>query len=278
MSIKLKFWTLLVALAALSANSAFAQHKCGVTFEDGMKLRAQMQANRGVAGDALIKYAVTHSAELHERIRVKVSQLVVDVPGTKYRFYRNHAACTLVAAEVANELGIAAFDTENLTNFSIELMQDLADTIAITNTVTADDGFSRMISSLAHGIMVTNEYRDSRAAQGVETPRNRVIGDLIGRYVLGTANAREFAGRLFLCQKAVREWCMLNRMDYNNILNSLKAAGALLSPDEKITLTKGTDYPRVQHRCIVVDLTRLDASTVPVLAIDNTTAAAVSKV
>lgn len=61
MSNKLKFWTLLVAAAVLSANSAFAQHKCGVSYEDGMKLRAQMQANRNEMRDYVFeRNAITY--------------------------------------------------------------------------------------------------------------------------------------------------------------------------------------------------------------------------
>ena len=230
---------------------------------------AQMKANRGTAGAALIQYAVTHTELLFERIRAKVSMLVEHIPGTKYRFYRSHAACTLVAAEIAAELGVCAFDTEKLTEFSITLMQKLAKEITVNNTVTSEDAFSRMVASLTPGIVVTSEYRDSRSLSGVETPRNALKGSIVGRYVLGTKQDSAFAGRLFLCQKSMREWCMKNRTDFQNVLNHLRLAGALVTEDERVTLTRGTDLPRVQQRCVIIDLTKLEASG-PVLVVNNT--------
>lgn len=230
---------------------------------------AQMKANRGTAGAALVQYAVTHVEQIFERVRAKVSMLVEHVPGTKYRFYRSHAACTLVAAEIAVELGVCEFDVAKLTEFSISLMQKLAKEITVNNTVTSDDAFNRLVAALTGGIVVTSEYRDSRSTQGVESPRNILKGPIVGRYVLGTKQDPAFAGRLFLCQKAMREWCMKNRTDFQNVLEHLRSAGALVTEDERVTLTRGTDLPRVQQRCVAIDLTRLEAHG-PVLVVNNT--------
>jgi len=233
---------------------------------------AQMKANRGTAGAALIQYAVTHREEIYERIQAKISMLVKHIPGTKYRFYRSHAACTLVAAELAVSLGVCEFDTDKLTNFSIELMQKLAKDITVNNTVTSDDAFNRMVAAMTPGIVVTAEYRDSRSLLGVESPRNVLKGPIVGRYVLGSKNEKANAGRLFLCQKSMREWCMKNRTDFGNVIDHLRSVGALVTDDERTTLTRGTDLPRVQQRCVVIDLPKLEASG-PVLVVDNVVSA-----
>jgi hypothetical protein len=233
---------------------------------------AQMKANRGTAGAALIQYAVMHREEIFERIQAKISMLVKHIPGTKYRFYRSHAACTLVAAELAVSLEICQFDVDKLTQFSIELMQKLAKDITVNNTVTSDDAFNRMVAAMTPGIVVTSEYRDSRSALGVESPRNILKGPIVGRYVLGSKNEKVFAGRLFLCQKTMREWCMKNRTDFGNVVEHLRSVGALVTEDERATLTRGTDLPRVQQRCVVIDLPKLEASG-PVLVVDNAVAA-----
>jgi hypothetical protein len=230
---------------------------------------AQMKANRGTAGAALIQYAVTHTEQIFQRIQAKVSEFVKHVPGTKYRFYRSHAACTLVAAEIAFELGFSEFSVEKLNEFAIGLMQKLAKEITVNNTVSSDDAFNRLVASLTGGIVVTSEYRDSRSLSGVESPRNTLKGPIVGRYVLGTKHEPAFAGRLFLCQKAMREWCMKNRTDFQNVLDHLRQAGALITEDERVTLTRGTDLPRVQQRCVVIDLPQLEAHG-PVLVVDNT--------
>lgn len=230
---------------------------------------SQIKQNRGAAGEALIKYAVTHTNEMFDRIRQKVALMDEALPGPKYRYYRSHAACTLVAAELARQLGIAAFNTHALQNFAVDLLRSLADTIQTSNTITSEDAFSRAVAALSSRIMVTGEFRDSRAGVSVESPRNRIIGEIAGRYILGTPYQTEFTGRLFLCSKTLRDWCMNNRLEMDNVLDSLRAKGALLSADERVTLTKGTDVPRVQQRCIIVDTLKLEAGVGPILVVDN---------
>jgi hypothetical protein len=88
------------------------------------------------------------------------------------------------------------------------------------------------------------------------------MGEVAGRYVLGSANHKEHAGHLILSQKEVRDWCMKHRMDYPALISSLQKEGALVKQGEKFTLTRGTDYPMVQQRCIIVDLLKLDKDAV----------------
>jgi hypothetical protein len=115
-----------------------------------------------------------------------------------------------------------------------------------------------MMAELASRILVTHEFRDARHKNGPETPRNRIHGSVAGRYVLGTTTAREYAGHIMLNQKEVRDWCMSNRTDYNAMVDQLERDGALVKRLDKVTLTRGTDFPTVQARCIVVNAHRLD--------------------
>lgn len=230
----------------------------------------QMKRNVGVAGDALVRYVVTNSDDVARRVRERVAKLAESLAGSKYRFYRSHAACSLVIVEIAKELEICDFDVAALESYITGLLQHLAREITANNSVTSEDAFSRVVAALMPGIVVTSEYRDSRHVSGVETPRNQIKGQIVGRYVLGTRSATEFAGRMFLCQKAVRAWCLKNRTDFSTIVGHLQEAGALIDDDERVTLTRGTDLPRVQQRCLHVDMTKLEAAA-PVLVVNNTT-------
>jgi len=233
----------------------------------------KMKRNKGVAGDVFVRYCVTHVDQIATRIRDRVAKLSAVLSGTKYRFYRSHAACSLVAIEIATELGFCTFDIAALERFIVRQLQHLAKEITANNSVTSEDAFSRLVAQLMPGIVVTTDYRDSRSTLGVESPRSTLRGPIVGRYVLGSRGATEFAGRMFLCQKAMREWCLKNRTDLSAVLDHLRSHGALLSEDERVTLTRGTDLPRVQQRCVVVDMNKLEAAA-PVLVVDNTTPAA----
>ena len=144
----------------------------------------------------------------------------------------------------------------------------MAKSVDANNTVTTDDAFSRMVSELTPGIIVTTDFKDARSGGIGETPRNRIIGPVVGRWVLGTLNDRTKSGYLYLCQRAMRSWCTRNRTDFVNIIDHLRDAGALLAEDERITLTRGTDLPRVQQRCVIVDTNKLEHAA-PVLVVNN---------
>jgi hypothetical protein len=225
-----------------------------------------MKANSGVAGDAMLRHVVTHQRQMADAVRDTMNALAEHIPGTKYRFYRNHGACTLVIAKVAKELGIVDFDLDKLFAFTVQLLKDLAETVTQTNTVTAEDAFSRFMASVASRILVTQEFRNRQEKSGPETPRNRVTGEIAGRMVLGNTNSKAHAGHIMINQKEARDWCMTNRVDFNAMLDSLERAGALVKRHDKITLTRGTDVPLVQARCFVVDSTKLDTQALTLVS------------
>lgn len=219
-----------------------------------------MKANAGAAGEALLRYVVCNQRQLADEVRDMMNRLAEHIPGTKYRFYRNHGACTLVIAKLAKQLGIIDFDLEKLFTFTVTMLSDLAETVAATNTVSTEDAFSRFMASVSSRILVTQEFRNRQEKAGPETPRNRVQGVIAGRFVLGNNNCKTYAGHIMINQKEARDWCMANRVDFNAMMDSLERAGALVKRHDKVTLTRGTDVPLVQARCFVVDSTKLDTA------------------
>lgn len=228
---------------------------------------ADIERNSGCAGEAMVKYVVDNYDAIAAEVQAMVHQLTVEIPSPKYRFYRSHTACTIVMARICKQLGIIEFDLDALYTFIIATIRDLAESVMLSNTVTDEEAFSRMISSLASRILVTNEFRDKRDGRGPETPRSRIIGEVAGRYVLGTQKDKDQAGHMMIAQKEIRDWCIKNRTDYNVMVNKLASDGYLVSRGEKVTLTKGTDYPTVQQRCIIVDMYKIDKEAVPTLTL-----------
>ena len=216
----------------------------------------------------MVKYILANEAEVYRDMQLMLGKFTAVLSNPKFRFYRAHSACTIVIAKIAKKLGIVDFDIRELYKFTVNLLLELAESVNENNTVSSEDGFQRMVSMLSQRIIVTTDCRDSRDGRGPETPRNRVNGPIAGRYILGTANSKELAGRLILSQKEVRDWCMANRMDYHSMVASLKDDGALVSQGEKFVITRGTDCTSQQTRCIVVDTRRLNAeAATPVLSL-----------
>lgn len=219
----------------------------------------QIKLNSGVAGDAMIRYVVKHVDDLYSRMRDKVTFLAKHISEPKFRFYRSHAACTLVMAEIAKELGVIDFDVDALQDFSIQLMTQLRTNIAVTTASTPDDAYSRLVAALAPRIIVTTEFRDNRDSRGPESPRRQIVGEVAGRFIAPHSGVKgeKLAGRMFLNHKDVRDWCAKNRTDFNTLMEHLAERGALVHPDERVKLTQGTDMPGTQVRCIVIDTLKL---------------------
>lgn len=237
----------------------------------------QIKLNAGAAGDALIRYCVTHVDELYKRMRDKVTMLAEHVSEPKFRFYRNHAACTLVMAEIASELKIIEFDVAALHDFAVNLMQQMRGDLSVNVANTPEDAYNRLVNSLNNRILVTSEFRDKRNGKGMETPRRPVHGEVAGRAIAGDANSKDpYKGRLMLATKEVKDWCAKNRIDINSLLDYLRSHGALVSSHEKVRLTRGTDVPGGQCWCIVIDTLKLEdafdatSSRSPALVVDNT--------
>jgi len=227
----------------------------------------QIKLNAGAAGDAMIRYCVTHVDELYARMREKVTMLAEHISEPKFRFYRNHAACTLVMAEIAKQLDIIEFNIDALTEFSVETMHKLRTVVSETTATTPEEAYARMLSALASRIIVTSEYRDNRHGSGPETPRRPVTGEVAGRFIASPPGSKDpYRGRLMLSIKEAREWCTKNRIDFNTILGYLRTKGALIHDSEKLRLTRGTDMAGGQTRCVVIDTLALEDSAGSVAA------------
>jgi hypothetical protein len=87
-----------------------------------------------------------------------------------------------------------------------------------------------------------------------------------GRYILGTKRSPERAGHIMLNQRAVRDWCTVNRTDYEAVLKHLESCDALVSRSEKVSLLRGTDMPTVQARVIIVAGYNLDRQSAMVVS------------
>lgn len=218
----------------------------------------QMEMNMGKAGEAFIQYIVQNRDACVKLFQTYFHRLAENVPGAQYRFYRNHAAATLAAAEILKDLGIIKFDLNNLYEYTLELLSGACAMVQQNNSVDPEEAFNTMLNDLSPRILVTNEFRDSRDTRGPENVGNVQIP--AGRYVRPHPNIKsEIAGRLYLVKKEMRDWCVKNRMDEHVILMYAQQAGFLCSQSVKITVGRGTNVATSNLRCIEIDMVKLEA-------------------
>lgn len=222
----------------------------------------QMARNHGVASEVFIKYIVTHVDELPRLIAGWVGRISEVIPGQKFRFFRAHVGCTMAAAEIMAELGICTFDIEALFGFVCTLMISLSRTVDEQNTLTPKTAFSQMLNEFGPRIITTQGYRDTRDARGPELIKS-LNQDPIGRWIQGAKSSENsLGGRVYISKKHIREWCMKNRVEMNQVLGWADEKGLVIhEKDDRFTIGRGTQLLTGNTRCVCLDFEKYQAMT-----------------
>lgn len=223
----------------------------------------KMRENWGNAGDTFIRYIVTHQSDVADLFSKVESKLSVLLPESEYRFFRSHAACTLTAAKILIDLGVVAFDYDELVKFTVTMITDLVDNVVSNNTTTPGDGLNRMFRELSSRILVTNEYRDLRAdGRGPEDSMSRIQGTVAGRRVLGNQTYKDtkYVGKLFLAKKEVSDWCAKNRLEPKELIDYAAINGWITVWPEKFNMGRGTIHSTGSCSCYVFDYSAMEGA------------------
>lgn len=217
--------------------------------------------NVGYAGEAFVKYVVSNLDEVTE-LFVKTSDRLNFASGTashqKYRYYRNHAICTLTALQIMHKLDIAKFDMESLFAWTFQHIEFMCKEAAENNTMTEQEAINSMISDLSPYIITTAMYRDGRNGSQVDNvPKMHKAP--VGRHILGTSDKSEpLAGKLFLSKGAVKQWCLDNRIDPNRLIKWLESEGLISHrQNDQFSIGKGTDSTAGTLRCYCIEMAKM---------------------
>lgn len=223
----------------------------------------KMRENWGNAGDMFVRYIVTRQKEVADMYAKTESKLALLLPESEYRFFRSHATCTLVAAQILIELKVIEFDYQGLLDFTVGMLKDLTSTITTNNMTTPADGLNRMIRELNSRILVTTEYRDLRTdGRGPEDSMSKFIGTVAGRRVLGNQNYKDtkYVGRLFIAKKEVADWCAKNRLEPKDLLDYAIANSLLVTWPDKFNMGRGTIFSTGSCNCYVFDYSAMEGT------------------
>jgi hypothetical protein len=226
----------------------------------------QMELNMGTAADKFIKFVVTNREEVLHRMASIGKRLEEAMPDVKYRFYRNHAICSLTAINITNQLGITKFDEEALYQFTLKLFEELANTITEQNTLTPEDSLNALITDLSSRFIVSKDYRHGKDALGPELVQYRGNANTVaGRYIEPQVGSSKkdipYAGKLLIAHKEVYAWCKKHRVEAKDILDWGREQKLVEVPEKKISLGKGTTIKTGNANCWLIHMDRLEAQS-----------------
>lgn len=226
---------------------------------------AQIAEHAGAAGELYLKWLVTHQNEISE-IQEKVAERVsIDkdlVAQPKYRFYRNHMICTLMAAVIMESLGVIKFNIDKLYAFALDAVRECFNQVVEFADVSDPmDVLSCMLTDLSPRIVTTPTFD---VPQGREPYKVFCSQGLVGRAIMANSSAMkdEYDGTMYLSTKIVNDWCAEHRVPKAKFIQQARSLGVLKNTSARVSLGIGTTARVSQQRCWVLDLNKLEPTTV----------------
>lgn len=224
---------------------------------------AELSKNVGLAGELFVRHVVTNRlsvmGELQKALEAEELKDSILMTQPKFRFYRNHIACTLAAASIMKQLGVIGFDLDALRKFAADAVEALMEATAELNALDYDAALERMLSDFGSQIITTPSYPTTHT-RGVQLfAVSPAIKTLVGRAIRPPEpKGSPMDDKLLLSAGAVRDWCVEHRVDTTAFYNDLFGKKIALSNDGRFSLGKSTTFTTKQCRCWVLDLTKID--------------------
>ena len=223
---------------------------------------AEMERHQGSAGEAFIKFIVKNRTEVLRLLVETMEWMKGDDDlsrDPKYRFFRNHMACTMTAARIMSALGVVKFDLIRLREFAIGAAKQCLETTKEMNVFDSKVALERMVSDLSPRIIMTPVYDLPPNAEPMRVQQNPT--GTVGRLIRANAMWKDaYDGRLVISSRAIVDWCNNNRVDQEALARDLKAQGILVDRNVRFTIGRGTTVVTPQTRCWVFDYSAIDGS------------------
>lgn len=229
---------------------------------------AQIAEHAGSAGERYLQWLVSHQNEISELQEEVADRVAIDkdlVVQPKYRFYRNHMICTLMAATIMERLGIIQFNLDKLYTFALVAVRECFNQVVEFADVSDPmDVLSSMLTDLSPRIVTTPTFD---IPQGREPYKVFCSQGLVGRAIMsnGSTTKDDYDGSLFISTKIANDWCAEHRVPKAKFIQQAKNLGVLKDTSARVSLGIGTTARVSQQRCWVLDLSKLEPTTVEVV-------------
>lgn len=225
---------------ALPANVQHAQ---------GDRIKRDLEANSGHAGDAYLRYLVQPNVLAYVKTALaEWNDRFYDGTGLRreHRFWVRTLSAVAVAAEIVRKLDLVDFSPERIVKWALEKMVMAKDNASITSSagsIYANALGQFLNEHIGETIVVRKAWSKGQPeVEPVFKPHHRVVA----RYELDS-------GTLLIEQKALRRWMVEHEVNYRQLTGELQAKGVMQGAMHMRTLTAGTGMALGQVPCALVN-------------------------
>jgi hypothetical protein len=171
----------------------------------------------------------------------------------KERFYRDTIVTALVAAKIAEKIGLISFDIPAMKKWALGEVVKMRDSRR-ENNMDISEHLAAFISTLPGRLIITKHFYDGRT-KTKEHPMEILRGPAVGRVCTEDK-------KVYITIKAVNDWCKDNGVAPAALRDEMDRAGYLIyqadgSFNPRIVLGSGTTVPSGQTRCYEIKYMKL---------------------
>lgn len=221
----------------------------------------QLRENYGHVGEVFIAYVITHYDEVMARVRAMMRKidLACNVQSSE-RFWSAKAAASLVAGEIARELGLLHYDTDILYRWLIDVQFPHMRGVVVSEYTTPVGTLADYLETISNNIIVMNRTAGNSSAYVLRAP----TGQMLAHYDMSEKV-------MAVLKKGFKDYCVRIGADASKILDDLYAGQVdangrtvriVTNKNIKKVMGAGTEYAKMQSRCFLVNMGHPDVTGV----------------
>lgn len=214
---------------------------------------AALKDNYGHVGEAFMAYVITHYDEVAERVRRMMRKIDEEAQvQSSERFWSAAAACTIVAGEIAKELGLLAYDPDRLYRWLIDQQFPHMRGVVVAEYTTPLGTLADYLETISSNIIVMDRQKGGHTTYVLRAPS----GQLLAHYDMAEKT-------MLVLKKGFKDYCLRVGANSTKILDDLatpkvdeagKSTRVIANKSIKKVLGAGTEYAKMQSWCFSVNM------------------------
>jgi hypothetical protein len=227
----------------------------------------EIKKNYGHIGEIFMSHVLQNREAVENRVIRMMERIDMAINSQSgERFWSAAIASVIVASEIAKELKLLPYNSEDLLDWSVHKLVPYMRGVVNESYNSPVNTLADYLETINADILISHKpYAGGNIPSIAQKPR----GQLLGHYEPDDK-------RLWILKKGLRDYCTKTGTNYHKMIDDLSqptidSAGKpqfiILHKDIKKVLGAGTEYAKAQSRCICINMAHPEVSGVADLSV-----------